>query len=148
MLDKGLSRINIIQSVVEKRMCPRDATHLLALTERQMQRLMSRFCESDAAGLTNLRRGHPGKHRLPESLKLRVLSLLHDYYSDFRPTTAAEKLRERHNITVSFETLRKCKDEWIHQATVHDHPKLLLTVYLIAIRSVDCKGLTLGRFLA
>ncbi|EHN8834774.1 helix-turn-helix domain-containing protein [Enterobacter hormaechei] len=49
----------------------------------------------------------PGNHRLPESLKLRVLSLLHDHYSDFEPTLVAEKLRERRNITVSVETLRK-----------------------------------------
>ncbi|MDP1271263.1 ISNCY family transposase, partial [Klebsiella pneumoniae] len=38
---------------------------------------------------------------------LRVLSLLHDHYSEFGPTQAAEKLLERHNNTVSFETLRK-----------------------------------------
>ena len=107
MLDKELSRINVIQSVVEKRMRRRDAAHQLALTERQTQRLMNRFRESGAAGLVNLRRGRPGNHRLPESLKLRVLSLLHDHYSDFGPTLAAEKLRERHNIKVSVETLRK-----------------------------------------
>ncbi|HBQ0243858.1 TPA: helix-turn-helix domain containing protein [Klebsiella pneumoniae] len=107
MSDKELSRINVIQSVVEKRMRRRDAAHQLALTERQTQRLMNRFRESGAAGLANLRRGRPGNHRLPESLKLRVLSLLHDNYSDFGPTLAAEKLRERHNITVSVETLRK-----------------------------------------
>nr|QTX14211.1 Sea24 [Klebsiella pneumoniae] len=52
---------------------------------------MNRFRESGAAGLANLRRGRPGNHRLPESLKLRVLSLLHDHYSDFGPTLAAEK---------------------------------------------------------
>lgn len=107
MSDKELSRINVIQSVVEKRMRRRDAAHQLALTERQTQRLMNRFRESGPAGLANLRRGRPGNHRLPESLKLRVLSLLHDHYSDFGPTLAAEKLRERHNITVSVETLRK-----------------------------------------
>ncbi|VUS84084.1 hypothetical protein SB6424_05445 [Klebsiella pasteurii] len=107
MSDKELSRINVIQSVVEKRMRRRDAAHQLALTERQTQRLMNRFRESGAAGLSNLRRGRPGNHRLPESLKLRVLSLLNDHYSDFGPTLAAEKLRERHNITVSVETLRK-----------------------------------------
>lgn len=107
MSDKELSRINVIQSVVEKRMRRRDAAHQLTLTERQTQRLMNRFRESGAAGLSNLRRGRPGNHRLPESLKLRVLSLLHDHYRDFGPTLAAEKLRERHNITVSDETLRK-----------------------------------------
>lgn len=83
MSDKELRRINVIQSVVEKRMRRRDAVQQLALTERQTQRLMNRFRESGAAGLTNLRRGRPGNHRLPESLKLRVLSLLHDHYSDF-----------------------------------------------------------------
>ena len=92
MSDKELSRINVIQSVVEKRMRRRDAAHQLALTERQTQRLMNRFRESGVAGLANLRRGRPGNHRLPESLKLRVLSLLHDHYSDFGPTLAAEKI--------------------------------------------------------
>ncbi|EKH0376231.1 helix-turn-helix domain-containing protein, partial [Salmonella enterica] len=92
MSDKELRRINVIQSVVEKRMRRRDAVQQLALTERQTQRLMNRFRESGAAGLTNLRRGRPGNHRLPESLKLRVLSLLHDHYSDFGPTLAAENL--------------------------------------------------------
>lgn len=107
MSDKELSRINVIQSVVEKRMRRRDAAHQLALTEHQTQRLMNRFRESGAAGLANLRRGRPGDHRLPESLKLRVLSLLHDHYSDFGLTLAVEKLREPHKITVSVETLRK-----------------------------------------
>ena len=53
MSDKELSRINVIQSVVEKRMRRRDAAHQLALTERQTQRLMNRFRESGAAGLAN-----------------------------------------------------------------------------------------------
>ena len=107
MSDKELSRINVIQSVVEKRMLRRDVACQLNLTERQTQRLMNRSRESGAAGLASLRRGRPGNHRLPESLRLRVLSLLHDLYSDYGPTLAAEKLRERHNITVSVETLRK-----------------------------------------
>ncbi len=61
MSDKELNRINVIQSVVEKRMRRRDgdAAHQLALTERQTQRLMNRFRESGAAGLANLRRGRP-----------------------------------------------------------------------------------------
>ncbi|EQV93383.1 hypothetical protein G893_02111 [Escherichia coli KOEGE 71 (186a)] len=98
MSDKELNRINVIQSVVEKRMRRRDAAHQLALTERQTQRLMNRFRESGAAGLANLRRGRPGNHRLSESLKLRVLSLLHDNYSDFGPT---------YGVRISKETVRK-----------------------------------------
>lgn len=50
MSDKELSRINVIQSVVKKRMSRRDAVHQLALTERQSQRLMNRFRESCRTG--------------------------------------------------------------------------------------------------
>lgn len=39
MSDKELSRINVIQAVVEKRMRRRDAAHQLDLTERQMCRV-------------------------------------------------------------------------------------------------------------
>lgn len=66
---------------------------------------MNCFREAGAAGLVSLRSGRPGNHRLHESLRLRVLSLLHDFYSDFDQNLAAEKLRERHSITVSAETL-------------------------------------------
>lgn len=43
-------------------MRPRDAVHQLDLTEPQTQRLMNRFRELGAAGLTSLRRGRPRNH--------------------------------------------------------------------------------------
>lgn len=43
---------------------------------------------------------------MTESLKLRVLKLIRENYSDFGPTLAAEKLRERHDIRLSIETVR------------------------------------------
>ncbi len=48
----------------------------------------------------------PSNRRLTESLKLRVLKLIRENYSDFGPTLAAEKLRERHDIRLSIETVR------------------------------------------
>ena len=48
----------------------------------------------------------PANRRLTESLKLRVLKLIRENYSDFGPTLAAEKLRERHDIRLSIETVR------------------------------------------
>ena len=106
MSDKELNRINVIQAVIDKRMRRRDAAHQLNLTERQVQRLMNRYRESGVSGLASLRRGQPGNHRIPESLKLRILALLREKYSDFGPTLAAEKLSERHDISVSVDTLR------------------------------------------
>lgn len=86
MSDKELNRINVIQAVIDKRMRRRDAAHQLNLTERQIQRLMNRYRESGVSGLASLRRGQPGNHRIPESLKLRILALLREKYSDFGPT--------------------------------------------------------------
>ncbi|HBR1031145.1 TPA: helix-turn-helix domain-containing protein [Klebsiella quasipneumoniae subsp. similipneumoniae] len=107
MSDKELTRINVIQSVVKKLIRRRDAAHQHALTKLQTLRLMSRFSESGSAGSTKLRLGCPDSHRLPESQKLRILSLLYDHSSDFGQKLAAEKLRERYNIIISTETFRK-----------------------------------------
>ncbi|WP_436922632.1 helix-turn-helix domain-containing protein [Klebsiella pneumoniae] len=54
----------------------RDAAYQLNLFERQVQRLMNLFRKDGAAGLASLRRGKPGNHRLPESLKLQVLTVV------------------------------------------------------------------------
>ncbi|EBI7725414.1 ISNCY family transposase [Salmonella enterica] len=107
MSDKELNRVNVIQAVCEKRLRRRDAAAQLELTERQVLRLVNRYRESGVAGLAHGHRGKPGNHSLPESFKLRVQALVHENYPDFGPTLAAEKLRERHDINVSVETLRK-----------------------------------------
>lgn len=107
MSDKELSRINIIQAVCEKRLRRRDAATRLKLTERQIQRLVNRYRELGIAGLAHGHRGKPSNNCLPDDFKCHVLALLHENYSDFGPTLAAEKLRERHNICISVETLRQ-----------------------------------------
>ncbi|WP_431295558.1 ISNCY family transposase [Rahnella sp. PAMC 25559] len=106
MSNKELHRLPVIQAVVEKRLRRRDAASQLDLTERQVQRLMNRLRESGAAGLTNTRRGMPGTHRIDVALRHRILTLLRENYVGFGPTLAAEKLQERHGISVSVETLR------------------------------------------
>lgn len=78
----------------------------LGISERQAQRLINRYRVSGAEGLVSRKRGQPSNRRLTESLKLRVLTLIRENYSDFGPTLAAEKLRERHNIRLSIETVR------------------------------------------
>lgn len=68
---------------------------------------MNRYRTDGAAGMTNLLRGKPGNHRLDDSLRVCVLALLRENYSDFGSTLAPEKVSERHNLSVSVETLRK-----------------------------------------
>lgn len=91
MSNKELHRLPVIQAVVEKRLLRRDAASQLDLTERQVQRLMNRFRESGAAGLTNTRRGMPGTHRIDVALRHRILTLLRENYVGFGPTHWPQK---------------------------------------------------------
>ncbi|WP_253191623.1 helix-turn-helix domain-containing protein, partial [Klebsiella pneumoniae] len=106
MSDKEIHRLPVIQAVCEKRLRRRDAASQLGISERQAQRLINRYRVSGAEGLVSRKRGQPSNRRLTESLKMRVLTLIRENYSDFGPTLAAEKLRERHNIRLSIETVR------------------------------------------
>lgn len=107
MTDKDLYRLGLIQRVSERTLLQREAARLIGVSVRQVQRLMNRFRISGAAGLTHATRGKSGANRLDDSLRLRIMELLREKYSDFGPTLTAEKLSERHNIRVSVETLRK-----------------------------------------
>lgn len=106
MSDKELHRIEVINAVCEKRLRRRDAASQLLLSERQIQRLMDRYRSSGPSGLASLKRGKPSNHCFSGSFRAQILALLRENYSDFGPTLAAEKLRERHQISVSVETLR------------------------------------------
>ena len=58
-------------------------------------------------GLISKRRGRRGNRRKPEAVRCAVLAMIREWYWDFGPTLAAEKLREAHGITVGRETLRQ-----------------------------------------
>ncbi|EFE8234260.1 IS66 family insertion sequence element accessory protein TnpB [Escherichia coli] len=80
---------------------------MVALTERQTQRLMNRFRESGAAGQANRRRGQPGNRQLMPGLAERALRIIRERYADFGPTLACEKLAEVHGLYLVKETVRK-----------------------------------------
>lgn len=110
MSQKELDRIPVLQQLCDKRLtqsrAANDAASQLLLSERQIQRLMDRYRSSGPSGLASLKRGKPSNHCFSGSFRAQILALLRENYSDFGPTLAAEKLRERHQISVSVETLR------------------------------------------
>jgi hypothetical protein len=59
------------------------------------------------AGLISKRRGGRSNRRKPEALRRAVLTIIRQWYWDFGPTLAAEKLREDHGIVLGRETLRQ-----------------------------------------
>jgi hypothetical protein len=71
-----------------------------------VRRLVRRVEQEGAQGLVHRGRGQPSNRRIPATVKATGLKLYATRYGDFGPTLAAEKLAERHGITISDETLR------------------------------------------
>ena len=109
-----LKRLEIIQSIIDKRLSVVDAAQVSNLSRNQMHRLLQRYRHHGAAGLVSGKRGRPSNRKIANSLRDFALLLVRTHYHDFGPTLAAEKLRECHEFSVSKETLRK----WMIEAEI------------------------------
>lgn len=58
-------------------------------------------------GLISRRIGQSNINKISGHLQNKVVGLIRKKYPDFGPTLAREKLKERHRIKLSAETLRK-----------------------------------------
>jgi transposase len=79
----------------------------LGLCERQVRRLLRRLEAAGEGGIVSRRRGRPSNNRLDAQLVETALALVSRHYGDFGPTFANEKLRERHGVVLSNESLRR-----------------------------------------
>src|SRR5215469_14563318 len=106
MSDGELSRLEVLRDLDQKRLTTEAAAQLLGLERRQLFRLLKAYRSEGATGLISKRRGHRSNRRKPDALRRSVLAIIREWYWDFGPTLAAEKLREVHGITLGRETLR------------------------------------------
>lgn len=116
MSTKELTRLEIIQKVVDHRLTQTMAATQLQLSLRQIKRLTKAYRLHGAEGLISKRRGLPGNRHAPALHKQLALVLLKQHYPDFSPTFAAEKLAENHELYFSKETIRQWMieiDLWI-----------------------------------
>src|SRR5215469_12754378 len=112
MSDRELRRLEVLQDLNQGRLTPAAAGQLLGLERRQVFRLLKAYRIEGPTGLISKRRGRRSNRRKPEALRRAVLTIIRQWYWDFGPTLAAEKLREDHGIAVGRETLR----QWMIEA--------------------------------
>jgi len=103
---KELRRVHVIRQTREKTLTQVQAGIVLGLTPRHIRRLIERVTQAGDQGLAHRGRGKPSNRRIPEQVQTKALTLYAQRYGDFGPTLAAEKLAERHGITLSAETVR------------------------------------------
>jgi transposase len=113
-----LDRLEVIQQVANKQIKQRHAAQRLGLSVRQIKRVVCAYRRAGAKALVSKKRGRPSNHQLPSALKAEATDLLCQFYADFGPTLAHEKLTEKHQLNLSVETVR----QWMIQQELW-HPK-------------------------
>ena len=107
MSERDLNRIEIISQIVDGRLNAERAANLLALTKRQIFRLLRRFREDGPSAISHKARGKTPNNKIHDAKRIYAMDLVRDKYHDFGPTMAAEMLEEHHGFKVSRETLRQ-----------------------------------------
>lgn len=107
MSHKEIDRLEVIQQVTTKQLRQKAAARQLGLSVRQVKRLLRRYRLQGPAGLVSRHWGKRANNAITDSVRLAIMALVGENYSDFGPTLAAEKLLERHNYKISTETLRQ-----------------------------------------
>jgi Winged helix-turn helix len=105
MSERDLQRIEVLSKVTEGRRTIASAAHVLALSTRQVRRLLDVFEDVGAAAIRHKSLDRPSNIRISNCVRDYVLTLIQERYLDFGPTLAAEKLAENHSVAVSRETL-------------------------------------------
>jgi Homeodomain-like domain len=106
MSERDLQRIQVLCEVMNRVRTPASAAVVLALSTRQVHRLLKAYRLGGAGSLVHRARGRPSNNRIRDDVRDRAVQLVRAHYPDFGPTLAAEMLAERHELKVSRETLR------------------------------------------
>lgn len=107
MSKKELTRLQVVERLIQKQIKQSTAAELLGVSVRQIKRLKRAYNQEGANALTSKRRGKASNNRLSEELKSQAIKWIKVQYADFGPTLACEKLLERHKIKLSKESVRQ-----------------------------------------
>jgi hypothetical protein len=104
---KEANRLSIMRQIDKKMLSVKKASEELGVSLRQAKRIRRRYILHGELGLISKHRGKISPNRIDLKLKNQVLGILRrDEYAGFGPTLVKEKLRQRHGIYLSDETLR------------------------------------------
>src|ERR1700710_2215441 len=106
MSDRDIRGIEVLTEVLSGRRTVASAGIVLAVTVRQVNRLLIRFRADGGGGLIHKGRGQSSNHSMSAGVREYGLELVKSKYADFGPTLATEVLLARHDIQVGRETLR------------------------------------------
>jgi len=103
-----INRYEVVQKLIGKRISEEEARKMINLKSvRQVRRIKKRIIREGVNGVTHRSRGRPGNRKLDDSFTKEIIKTVKEKYYDFKPTFAAEKLLENHNLKIGREKLRQ-----------------------------------------
>ena len=108
---KERDRLVVLRQVKEGKLTQRQAAEQLGLSRGWVKKLMRRLRSVGDAGLAHGLRGKASNRRCDARKRSKAVALIRKQYSDYGPTLAGEMLEEKHQLTVSRETVRKWMTE-------------------------------------
>ena len=106
MSERDLQRVQVLSEVTNRRRTVASAAVVLALSTRQVHRLLKAYRLGGGRAIAHKARGRPSNNKIADEVRDQAVQLVRSAYADFGPTLAAEMLAERHRLKVSRETLR------------------------------------------
>jgi transposase len=104
---KDKQRIEVVQALMDQRLNITQAAQVLALSERQLWRLLAQARTIGLSGLLHGNRGREPANRSDDASWQRVLSLAQEKYKDVNDRHLQELLAREHELVVGRESLRK-----------------------------------------
>jgi transposase len=113
MTQADRDRLVTLRKAKKRLITQREAAEELGLSVRHVKRLLFAFKKHGDKVVVHGLRGKPSNRRIPEKTELEAVKILSaPVYGGFRPTLAAEYLRDKHGIEASKETVR----QWMMRA--------------------------------
>jgi transposase len=107
MSQKEFQRVKVIENAAGGKLSVREASRLLQLSERQVQRLKQRYRPDSLAWVQHGNRGRSMPWALSLPQQQLIVSLARGKYQGFNDSHLTEKLRAEENLSVSRETVRR-----------------------------------------
>lgn len=106
MSKKEISRVSVLDEVIEQKLKQGDAARKLDISTRQLRRILKKYRVEGPSALVHKSRGKKSNNKTPQELLDRAIALVREKYWDFGPTFAAEKLEKLNHLIINHDILR------------------------------------------
>ena len=96
-------KLNVVQKIIAGECTKKEASEMLGITSRQINRLLIKFKEEGEKAFVHKNRGRISNKRIPENIKSEIVNLYITEYFDYNFTHFYEEIWEKYKL--SYKTI-------------------------------------------